>query len=111
MAEKLKELSSQERKDRIKLSILSEKIAFLNTPAGLDWFLKNQDYTEDEKEYVLFNINDLDIISRLPLCEFRARVKNFKEGKEDSDVQENESIWSPARKLRKQKRQIVENYS
>lgn len=78
MAE-IKELNSQERAERIKLSKLAERVYFLKTPQGLDWFLKSSEFSQDEKDYILFNIHDLKEISKLKLIEFKNRVRIFKE--------------------------------
>ena len=74
------ELNPQERFERIKLSKLAERISFLKTPQGLDWFLKTEEYTQDEKDYVLFNISQLKQISKMRWAEFRENVENFKNG-------------------------------
>ena len=79
MADPLRQLTSQERVEMIRWSVFASKIRTITKPDGLDRFLFDCDFTQDEKDYVLFNINQLSQIGKYTLPQFKAKVKEFKE--------------------------------
>lgn len=77
MADKIKPLSSEERKERLRLSALARRMQIINSPAGFDHVINDPEYSQIEKDYILFHMNDLESISKLTLLEFRKRVSAF----------------------------------
>jgi hypothetical protein len=75
----LKEKSPTERRDMIKFSIISSRLRYLKEPDGLEWFLSSEDFTQDDKDYILFNINSLEELSKLRYLDFKNEVLRFKE--------------------------------
>lgn len=77
--DRIQSLTPIERKDRIKQSLLASQLKFLRTQSGMEFFLNSDDWTQDEKDYILFRINDLDALSKMKIHKFREAVLKFKE--------------------------------
>lgn len=74
----LRELTSEERKERIKFSQLAEELRKINDPSGFERLMNSLNFSQDEKDYILFNINNPDEIVKLNIQTFKDKVIEFK---------------------------------
>lgn len=76
--EKIRYLEPKEREERLYQSYLSGYLKILKTTEGMDEFLSSAEFSQDEKDYILFNIHQIEKIARMKLLEFRKKVEEFK---------------------------------
>jgi hypothetical protein len=74
-----KALTSAERRERLKLSYLGSLLKHVNKMDYIDKMRESKEFSQDEKDYVLFNINRLDEISRMYVADFKKEVLEHRE--------------------------------
>lgn len=71
--------SPSERKEMIKQSFLAVRLTHIKSSAGWEHFMDDSNFSQTEKDYILFNMHDLERISKMRIHEFYAEVEKHKE--------------------------------
>lgn len=78
---KICELDAEERKKRIEISkqasVKRDLIRDLNDPEGFDNFIASHEFTPEQKEYILFNMNRLRKIASLTYSQFIGEYERY----------------------------------